>query len=282
MDRRLFILTGAALALAGLPAGALAVDPPFRPSRFSVEVRGAGSDVLLIPGLTSGREVWRPTAGAVPGYRYHLLHVSGFAGEPVRGNGRGAVLAPLADEIARYISERRLRRPAIVGHSMGGTLAMMIAARRPELVGRVMVVDMLPEPAGLFGGSSRTWTPFAGALRDVIGSEGGRRLFGSFMSAFTPPGSNARDSDPDMVGRVMHELAATDLAPQLPRIRAPLTIVYAAPDARSRAAIDRGFAQAYASARTARFVRIDDSGHMVMLDQPARFRAVLRDFLAAR
>jgi N-formylmaleamate deformylase len=267
MNRRFFILAGAAFAFAGAPAAASAAE--WRPSRFSVEVRGAGPDVILLPGLTAGRDVWRPTAEAIRGYRFHLLQVAGFAGEPVRGNARGPVLAPLADEIARYIAERRLRRPAIVGHSMGGTLAMMIAARRPDLVGRIMVVDMLPEPAGLFGGSARTWTPFAGALRDIIGSEGGRRLFGSVMGA-------------ELVGRVMHELAATDLTPQLPRIRAPLTIVYASPDAPARAAVDRGFALAYAPARGARLVRIDDSGHMVMLDQPVRFHAALRAFLAAR
>jgi len=70
------------------------------------------------------------------------------------------------------------------------------------------------------------------------------------------------------------------LTPQLARIRAPLTVVYGSPSAEGRAAVDRSFASAYASASGARLVRIDDSGHMVMLDQPARFRASLRDFLA--
>ena len=65
-----------------------------------------------------------------------------------------------------------------------------------------------------------------------------------------------------------------DLTPALPRIRAPLTVVYGSPDAQARAAIDRSFSSAYASARSARLVRIDGSGHMVMLDQPARFQAV--------
>ena len=46
------------------------------------------------------------------------------------------------------------------------------------------------------------------------------------------------------------------------------------------AGIDRQFAAAYARARAARLVRIDGSGHMVMLDQPARFAAAMRTFLA--
>jgi pimeloyl-ACP methyl ester carboxylesterase len=56
-------------------------------------------------------------------------------------------------------------------------------------------------------------------------------------------------------------------------------VLYASPDPQARAAMDRSFASAYAAARQPRFVRIDGSGHMVMLDQPARFRAAVADFL---
>lgn len=272
MNRRTLLLSAVALALSGAPASAAA---RFAPTRFSVEVSGQGPDVILIPGLTAGRDVWRATAGALPGYRYHLIQVAGFAGEPSRGNRSGAVVSPLADEIARYIAENRLSRPAIVGHSMGGTIAMMIAARRPDLAGRILVVDMLPQPAGLFGGSASGWAPLA----RLIGSPGGSRLFGSLMDVLSPPGSGGRNSDPDVVSRATHDLMTTDLTPQLARIRAPLTVVYASRDPRANAALDRSFARAYAAARDARLVRIDGSGHMVMLDQPARFRAALRDFL---
>lgn len=277
MNRRLFLAGALALGLIGSVPAAPAAAARFEPTRFSVQVRGTGPDVVLIPGLTSGRDVWADTVAAVPGYRYHLIQVSGFAGEPARANGQGPVVEPLAEEIARYIADRRLERPAIVGHSMGGTLAMMIAARRPELAGRVMVIDMLPQPAGLFGGSASG--PLADSLRNWISSPGGRRLVGSLLSVFSPPeASNAR-SDPEVVAQAMQELSGMDLAPQLPRIRVPLTVVYGSPDPQARAAIDRGFAAAYAPARGARLVRIDGSGHMVMLDRPARFQAVLREFL---
>ena len=276
MNRRALLLAGLAVALLGAPASA----QRFQPTRFSVEIVGRGPDVILIPGLTAGREVWRATAASVPGYRYHLVQVAGFAGEPARGNRAGPVVAPLAGELARYIAENRLRRPAIVGHSMGGTLAMMVAARHPALAGRIMIVDMLPEPAGLFGGSASGWGPLADSLGNMIATPGGRRLFGAFMGAFSPPNSGNRLSDPDVVGRATHELMRLDTTPDLPRIRSAMTVVYGAPDPRVRAAIDRQFAAAYAGARQARLVRIDGSGHMVMLDQPARFRAALREFLA--
>jgi len=270
MNRRTLLLAGLALALVGAPAAA----QRFQPTRFSVEVVGRGPDVILIPGLTSGRDVWRGTAQALPGYRYHLIQVSGFAGEPARGNGAGPVVAPIAEEIARYIADRHLARPAIIGHSMGGTLAMMIAARHPELVGKLMVVDMYPQPAGLFGGTAQSMSPIA----NIIASPGGRRLFANLMSAFSPPEIATR-SDPDVVGRAVHDLAVTDLTAELPRIRAPMTVVYAASDPQARAALDRSFQRAYAAAHHPSFVRIDGSGHMVMLDQPLRLRAAIAAFL---
>jgi pimeloyl-ACP methyl ester carboxylesterase len=279
MNRRLFLIGSFALGFAATPAVA-AAPARWEPTRFSVEVRGTGPDVILIPGLTAGRDVWNGTVASVAGYRYHLVHVAGFAGAPAGGNRQGAVVQPLADELARYISERRLRQPAIVGHSMGGTLAMMIAARRPELVGKIMVVDMLPQPAGLFGGSASSWGPFATSFRNMISSTGGQRLFANLMSAFSPPGSTNRRSDADVVGRAMHELIETDLTPQLARIRAPLTVVYAVSDPRARQAVDSNFSRAYANAHGARLVRIDGSGHMVMVDQPGRFQVALRRFLA--
>jgi N-formylmaleamate deformylase len=271
MNRRHFLAAGTALAFLGAPAAAA----PFQPTRFSVEVRGRGRDVILIPGLTAGRDVWRATAAALPGYRYHLVQVAGFAGEPARGNRQGAILSPLADELARYIIDRRLERPAIVGHSMGGTLGLMIAARQPNLPGRIMVVDMLPQPAALFGGTASGWGPLA----DLLDTQGGRRLFTSFMGAFSPPGSANGRSDPDVAARVTRELMRTDMTAQLSRIRVAMAVVYASPDPRAAAALDRQFARAYAPARNARLMRIDGSGHMVMLDQPARFRAALRGFL---
>ena len=280
MNRRNF-LVGAAVLLAltgGTAVAAAAAAPRFEPTRFSVEVRGSGPDVVLIPGLTSGREVWTTTVAAVPGYRYHLIQVAGFAGQPAGPNGRGPVVEPLAEEIARYIDERNLDRPAIVGHSMGGTVAMMIGARHPELAGRIMVVDMLPQPAGLFGGGADS--PLTNSLRNWMSTPGGRRLIGGLLSAFSPPESSNARSDPEVVAQSMHELSGMDLGPQLPRIRAPLTIVYASPDPQVRAATDRSFAAAYAPARDAHLVRIDGSGHMIMLDQPARFQAALREFLA--
>ena len=281
MNRRAFLIQSAAFALvSSVPTAAFAQPArrsQFQPTRFSVQVVGSGPDVILIPGLSSSREVWRRAVGAVPGFRYHLFQVSGFAGEPARGNADGPVVAPLVEEIARYIQLRGLSEPAVIGHSMGGTVGMMLAAHHPALVGKLMVVDMTPQPTSLYGGAMGS--QLARGLQSMVSSREGRQLLSGIISAFTPPAAAEARSDPDVVARAMHDLGTINLTRDIARIRAPLTVVYATPDAQNGEATARSFNAAYANARGARLVRIDESGHMIMADQPTRFAREMRDFL---
>ncbi|HEY0129861.1 MAG TPA: alpha/beta hydrolase [Allosphingosinicella sp.] len=281
MSRWSFLPVAAASALLAAPAAAA----PFKPTRISVVVRGSGPDVILIPGLSSSRGVWNGTVAAVPGYRYHLVQVAGFAGTPAAGNNAGRVAGPVADEIAGYIAASRLGRPAIVGHSMGGSIAMMIGARHPGVAGRVMVVDMLPSPARPFGIPSAAMKPLA----KLVGGEmaGAGRLRSDLKSLVGRFGNSdwlESRNDAGVVGRSVSELLSTDLAAELPRIRAPLTVVYACSARLSYACapVGRAYASAYSRRPGTRLVRIDRSGHTPMWDQPAAFQAALRGFLGGR
>jgi pimeloyl-ACP methyl ester carboxylesterase len=264
-------------AVAAAPAAKPA--PAFKPTRFSAEIRGSGQDVILIPGLASSRDVWNGTVAGVPGYRYHLIQVNGFAGAPVGGNAQGKVVSGVADEIARYIAAKGLKRPALVGHSMGGTVALMVAARRPELVGKVMVVDMTPQPAGFVGQSAAGVRGLADTLQALSATPNGRRLVESAMEMFGGPQPRDRRSDTDVVARATHELAVTDLTAELKRIKAPLKVAYAVPTADQRALLRDRYEAAYRAKADATLVRFDGSGHMIMIDQPAKFRAELKSFL---
>lgn len=270
-------IVAAPAASAPIAASAPVSAKPFSSTRISVTVQGGGPDVILIHGLGGSRDVWKGTASALPGFRYHLVQVAGFAGVAPGGNAQGSVVAPVAAEIMRYIAARGLRRPALVGHSMGGTIATMVAARHPAAVGKLMVVDMLPQPAGLVGSSPAGVRGLAEAMRNASATLGGRRLIESVIGMFG--GEQARGSDTDVVARATHELALLDLTAELPRIKAPMTIVYASPAEARRASADRLYASAYAGAQGAKLVRIDDSGHMIMYDQPVKFQAAFRKFL---
>lgn len=259
---------------AAMPVRAAA---PFLSRRIAVRAQGSGQDVILIPGLGTGPGIWSRLMADVPGKRWHLIHVRGFAGLPALANANGPLLDPIADEIARYIGEAGLGRPAVIGHSMGGTLALLTALRSPTRVGRLMVVDMLPAPAGLIGGTADGMGFFARQMRNYFTrTDAGRRAFAQILRD-TPSGA---DSDQDVIADALDELAALDLTPRLPTIRQPLTVVPALPADEQTAAIFWNRARtAWQGARAARLVPIRPSGHMVMVDQPGKFAGAVRGFL---
>lgn len=284
ITRRTMLISGAAAAGIGVLPRSLLAAGAFTSTRLSVVVRGNGPDVILIPGLTASREMWNSIVAALPGYRFHLVQVAGFAGDPARGNASGPVVAPLAQEIVRYIIANGLKAPTLVGHSMGGLIALMIAARWPTRAGRTMVVDMLPAPAAGLGMSVAGLRPLVDGLRDSLTrTPEGRRTLESLIGMFGPPEQSARKSDADVVARAMHDIAVTDLTSELPHITTPLAVLYATvPGAQfDTATVDRAYRSGYAATKHAKLTRIPGSGHMIMLDQPRRFNAELKAFLPA-
>ncbi len=268
--------------------------PAFASERLSVETIGSGPDVLLIPGLSSSPDVWRSTVAAVPGYRYHLVHVAGFAGKPAGANGSGPVVEPVAGEIARYIKAAGLRKPAIVGHSLGGAWAMIVAARHPELVSRAMVVDMMPFLGAMFGGPTATIEsvrPIAEQMRKgIAGSTGEPRrrqieqtIAGMVRTEAIRPRivEHSLASDPAASGQAMYDLVTSDFRPDVARIKMPFAVLYVLPAGAplNEAQIDQYYAMSYAGAPQAVLKRIPDSYHFIMLDAPEAFQSELKAFL---
>ena len=278
---------------AAVPAAA---QSAFTSERISVEVRGSGPDVVLIPGLSSHPQVWERTIAALPGYRYHLVHVAGFAGKPPQANAAGPVLVPVAEEIARYIREAGLERPAIVGHSMGGSWALLVAGRNPGLVSRVMVVDMMPFLGAMFGGPTATaesLRPIAEQIRAAMSTataEARRQqieqtIAGMVRTEALRPRvieqSLASHSPTSAQG--FYDLLTTDLRPELARIQVPLTVIYVNPAGApfTPEQMDEFYRAAYAGAPQTVLRRVPDSYHFIMFDAAEAFQRELREFLAA-
>jgi pimeloyl-ACP methyl ester carboxylesterase len=280
------------VAVMAVPATA---QSTFASDRIGVTVVGSGPDVVLIPGLSSEPQVWQSTIAAMPGYRYHLIHVSGFAGRPAGANASGPVLIPVAGEIARYIREARLDRPAIVGHSMGGSWAMLIAGPNPGLVGKVMVVDMMPFLGGMFGGPTATAEsvrPIAEQLRTMLGSasaEMRRQQITQTIATMVRTESlragvveQSLASEPAVAAQGFYDLIVTDIRPDLANLRVPLTVLWVYPPGApiSEAQMTQYYQLSYAGVPGAVIRRIPDSYHFIMFDQPEAFQRELRTFLA--
>jgi pimeloyl-ACP methyl ester carboxylesterase len=289
--RRMFLASLCALA-AGALAPAYGAD--FSSARISVTTVGAGSDVILIPGLGSSPRVWRELTAAVPGHRYHLVQVAGFAGTATGANTEGAVAAPVAEEIARYIAASGLQKPAVIGHSMGGTIGMMLTGRHPGMVSRLMVVDMLPFLGVMFGPPGTTpdsvkpvadslLTQFRSADPAARQARTTATIAGMVDTVAMRPGAldDSLKSDPDVSARAYHELVVTDLTPELGRIDVPTTVLYVVPKAPglTAAKIDGWYKAAYAPLKGVTLRRVDASAHFIMWDQSQQFQSEVRDFL---
>lgn len=110
---------------------------------FTVEISGQGDKaILFIPGFASSGEVWEDTVKRFePNYTCYTFTMVGFAGV--------APQSPITfdhwkSEIANYIKNENIEKPILIGHSMGGGLAMAIAADFPELIEKMVIVDALP------------------------------------------------------------------------------------------------------------------------------------------
>ena len=266
----------------------------FVSDRLSVEVIGQGPDVILIPGFGCSREVWRATAERLKAtHRVHLVQLAGFAGEPWT-HGDGPFVQPAVDELNRYVRDQGLERPAVVGHSMGALVGLVLAQQHPDAISRLMSVDSLP-----FFGALRGPQVTVEAMRPAAEQTAQSLLtlsddafraaqVGSAQGMTRDPALRQRlvdwttGSDRRAMASAMRDVLLTDARPGLAAMTTPVTVLYAADaDGGAPAAqADQVWGSQYAPLPGAKLVRIDGSRHFIMADQPERFAQALDAFLA--
>jgi pimeloyl-ACP methyl ester carboxylesterase len=286
--------------LAAAPVAAAASGPA--PQSFRVAVSGDGPPMILIPGMASSGETWDTTVARYRDrYTCHVLTLAGFAGVPPIDT---PLLAAVREELAAYVRENRLDRPVIVGHSLGGTLALAMAIDHPDLVGSVVVVDMLPFLAGaqMQVESAADAQPAIAAMRAYF-STMTRAQYDQYVSTGTATKfmvANDADhdrlkrwslaSDPATVGSAMADLWALDLREEIARITAPTLVLGTWRGLHeqlqqygtnlSRADVVATFAAQFARLQRLHFVLSETARHFIMFDTPDWFFDQLDRFLA--
>lgn len=288
------------LLLLAAPAVASAQTPPasaphVAAERFTVVVEGQGPDVILIPGLSCPRAVWDGARQALGGrYRLHLIELKGFAAGDPGPNLNGPILPDLVEQLNAYIAANKLKAPAVVGHSLGGLTALMLAKAHPQAVGRVMVVDALPWIGTILappGATPAQVEPFVAQARAAFAARYGKPADVTALSANAAtlalkPESRAQvtawsaAADPRVVGQALYEDATTDLRGEMGAITTPITLLYPYSAAVPRERADALYRGEYAKAPKVTFVPVGDSYHFIMLDQPEAFAKALKAFLA--
>lgn len=289
--RSALALAGAVLALASGAAAA----PSNAAQCFSVVVRGHGPDVILIPGLGCSRAVWDGLAQRLEGrYRLHLVQIAGFAGEAAGANGAGPLTAPIAEDLAKYIASAGLKRPAVIGHSMGGFLGLLLARDHGESLSRLVIVDSLPFYSLLFNPAATVpmVQPQAAAMRDRLIAMTPEAFAASsapsmMRLALTPEARSKgaawmQASDRAVVAQATYEIMTTDLRPDLPRMKPPMDLFYPYDPSMGvgSEAVDQLYRSAYQGAPNLAMHRIDGAYHFLMLDQPQAFADAVEAALA--
>ncbi len=266
-------------------------------SSFKVEVIGKGEPMILIPGLASSGEVWKSTVEHYKShYRCHVLTLAGFAGVPPLPDEH-AMLDTFKKDIIAYIRENHLDRPVIVGHSLGGFLALWIASSEPDLVGKTVVVDALPFLPAVFYPTmtSQTAMPFAIKTRQQMLAMSDSQFIATQKIAFrmlvtdTTLADQASKwgiaSDKGAVAEAVFEMRTTDLRSQISKIASPVLVfatwIAYAPN-QTHDGITEIFKDQYAQLKNYNLIVEDKARHFVMLDDPEGFFAATDRFLAAK
>ncbi|WP_166458722.1 alpha/beta fold hydrolase [Verrucosispora sioxanthis] len=248
---------------------------------------GTGPAVLMLHGSgpgTTGTGAWAPTAEAL-GTSWHLVapDQAGFGGTPVPTGSRSG-LRLWSEQAAGLMDALGIDRYAVVGHSMGGAVALALAAVRPQQVTRVVAVSTMGAPgAPLSAGLDAIWAAPATALgaRDMLSrlvhdqalvtdsavdarAAAMRAGATAYASLFPPPRA-----------RWVDELTLSTQA--LAAVRAPVLLVHGAEDRITP--LETAARPLLGHLADVRLHVFGGCGHVPAIEQPHEFRDLLSGFL---
>lgn len=114
-------------------------------SEIKTRVIGKGQPVIMIPGLTCDGSVWDETILEMGDkYQYHVMTLPGFAGNAPLEDLDAGFFKQVQAMVLDYIDQNNIEKPIIIGHSLGGFMALNIAIARPDLPSKLVIVDSLP------------------------------------------------------------------------------------------------------------------------------------------
>ena len=266
---------------------------------LEVKKQGKGQAVLMIPGLTCAGDVWDGTIASMgDGYEFHVVTLPGFAGRPPLADHEGKFLEKMENLLLDYIREQQLDKPIIIGHSLGGFLALNIGIHAPEVPSKLVIVDSLPFlPAiQMPGATAETAKPMAENMRNMMMNSEGQsaeaRINMQKMMLQTMINDEADievaldwglKSDAGTVAQAMYELYTIDLRDELGKIKVP-TLVMGAYIGYTQYGVTRestlkNYTDQYAKLDGVIVDLTDIGKHFIMWDDPEFMKKWLDKFL---
>jgi len=250
----------------------------------------AGRDLVLIPGLATPGEVWTDTVATLrDSVDAHVVTLAGFGDVPAVPRGEAGVVGSAVADLAAWLEAENIEDAVLVGHSMGAQIALQVAAQTPDHVGAVVVVDSAPFFARLFNPAiteAQASAYAAGMSAQMAAAP--REQFLAMSRQGLPVQSITADgqarvmgwmemADQAVVSAAMGEVMGSDYSAVLPQVSVPVTVMFAWSEGSPMSAeqLESVYAGQYAGLAQVELMRVDDSRHFIMLDQPDLFRSAL-------
>ncbi|MEO4006442.1 alpha/beta hydrolase [Flavobacterium sp. CAU 1735] len=257
---------------------------------FDVKVIGKGQPILLIPGYSCSGAVWKETADHLKNnYQLHILTLAGFAGvKPIQD----PVLQTVHDQLIQYVKTNKLKKPILIGHSLGAFMALWVSSSQPDLFGKIVCVDGVPFISAL----TKPETTVASLKDDPRFNK--EAVINNFKSI---PNDNyvanmtqmmlyqVRDttrakqiaewsfaSDRTTLGSTIVEMSLTDLRTDIAKIKSPVLILTSIFSTKENS--EKIYNEQYAALKN-KTIKVADSKHFIMYDAPEWFYSAMDNFL---
>ncbi|WP_300570669.1 alpha/beta hydrolase [Flavobacterium sp.] len=261
---------------------------------FEVKVIGKGQPIILIPGYSCGGEVWNETVDHLKGnYELHVLTIAGFAGaKPIEDE---EILKTVRNQIIQYVKEEKLKKPMLIGHSLGAFMTLWLNSTEPDMFGKSICVDGVPFVSAIGNPQATVESLKANPQFDkqaaiknfqAIPNEGYVKNMTRAMLNQVSDSIHAKkiaewsfNSDRKTLGSTIIEMSLTDLRQDISKIKVP-TLVLASLFGNKETS-EKVYNEQYALLKN-KTIKVADSKHFIMYDQPEWFYNEIDTFLKTK
>ncbi|PHR88646.1 MAG: alpha/beta hydrolase [Leeuwenhoekiella sp.] len=265
----------------------LAISAQNKEAPIQVEVYGKGDPVLLIPGFTVPGSGWDEVVSYLePHFKCHVVSLAGFGDVPPVDF---PWLPKVNEALREYIQAKNLKNLSLMGHSLGGTLALDLASKLPEHISQLIIVDALPATGALF---------FPNFNPDALGYDSAYNnqqlaLDDTAFEAMAAQIAQGMSLKPEAQQRIKKWIVEADrktyvygytdylkfdVRESLKTISIPVTIL-AADTPYGEEGVRQTYTSQYANLADYELVIARDAAHFVMYDQPEWFNTQLQRLL---
>lgn len=252
-----------------------------------LQAGAAGPPVLMLHGWGAFKELWWSTLGGLGrDHRCFALDLPGHGASPL---GQAATLPALAATVAAFCDDLGLSAITLMGHSMGGAVAVELALLRPDLVHHLVLVDaaidahLMPIYAQVyliptFGWALLRLSQALGRAMRPLTTQVPHAHGGGWVRPWLRRTAYLALFEPEGLHRLYRSLFATRAGPRLGLLAAPTLIISGQFDGLVPTANSRRLVRLIPGAR---YAEIRGALHNPMDERPYDFEQAVRAFLAA-